>query len=74
MIPGQKLLYTAFLMLLVNAFICTQSEVVAAADGIAASSGQSDDDRRMTFSFAEPDCKVRLTADDLMNAVCEVAD
>lgn len=34
MIPGQKLLYTAFLMLLVNAIICTQSTVVSAADGV----------------------------------------
>jgi predicted metal-dependent hydrolase len=34
MIPGQKLLYTIFLALLVNAFVCTQATFVVAADGI----------------------------------------
>mgnify|MGYP001828654526 CR=1 FL=1 len=34
MIPGQKLLYTIFLALLVNAIVCTQATFVAAADGI----------------------------------------
>lgn len=42
MIPGQKLLYTAFLMLLVNAFIYTQSTVVSAADGVARTAGEID--------------------------------
>ena len=42
MIPGQKLLYTAFLMLLVNALICAQSTPVSAADGIAPSAGEID--------------------------------
>ena len=36
MIPGQKLLYTAFVILLVSSIACAQSTSVSVADGVVA--------------------------------------